>query len=589
MSLPPESSQKAIRATQETQETLEALRAAARKALELTIRHNPAYLLSALLMLLGMRAIVQPGSNQAGRLPAILAAYGTLQVYEFLLVAIALVVACRLFIWDDGRTLVLVESFFVVGCFIMIDQLAFNPTMRLAAFYLGLLAAAAALARFYLIGRVLVPHMVFPIFVLLITSLLWNAAVPAAQSWMSEDNTALREPFWILGWWSLAAILAGMCWPVLAMQPPFRPEGIPFLRVPCAPLVILGTVLFTTGVHQYALGWVMDTPFYTSDLIPLSTAGGAVGISLLAASRRRVSWPDHLLAAGPAIFCILTLSLGNFRPSAPFWEVVTWKNVETTRLMALLSWPVVWMGLNAGLTLWYAWIRGSPVLVHQAVVTALAVLLFIPMNSPFAPEANPALFAMGLAGYLLACALIYRNPVAWGGFLLILNGLLAHAWPRHPIEGLQIRSALVVSGSAGLSSFLFWFPFRRRLSVWWAHMGAILLLASVMGIQMDSMTQGPVWFPGALSLLVTALLVILARFFGWRFYNALALLAFTTIPLNVVRTAETKLGSAKGWGMVMGSFLALGIGWLLSEWKARCVVPQSMPDNPDRISSEMMR
>ena len=122
-------------------------------------RHNPAYLISAVLMILGVYTIVQPGSQAFGNLPAILATFSTFQVYELLLVGIALFLIRWRRVMDDGATLVLAESVFVVGCFIILDEVTFRNGRIGLGLCLSLVAAVLATGRLgaLIVGRALGP------------------------------------------------------------------------------------------------------------------------------------------------------------------------------------------------------------------------------------------------------------------------------------------------------------------------------------------------------------------------------------------------------------------------------------------------
>ena len=90
-------------------ELVAALRRMWRGLLSRFVRHNPAYLVSAALMIAGVYSVIQPSKQTVGNLPAILATFSTFQVYELLLVAIAVFLVCRRRVMDDGATLVLIE------------------------------------------------------------------------------------------------------------------------------------------------------------------------------------------------------------------------------------------------------------------------------------------------------------------------------------------------------------------------------------------------------------------------------------------------------------------------------------------------
>jgi len=267
-------------------ELLGVLRRWGRGSVALFVRHNPAYLLSAVLMIAGVYTVVEPGRQTQGNLTAILATFSAFEAYELLLVGIALYLVCLRKVTDDGATLVLIEAIFVVGCFIIADEVTFKDGQTLRGLGLGLVAAALAAIRFGFLGRALGrPLAATGVGVLLFMLLLWNGAAPAGLARVLHWDPPLAGAVCLAGWWVIPAIVLGMALLALGEQGALWGRGQPFVRSVVAKWTVVGILVVVTGLHQYWMGYILDVGFSLSEVIPLATVVCIGVVNLLSVTR----------------------------------------------------------------------------------------------------------------------------------------------------------------------------------------------------------------------------------------------------------------------------------------------------------------
>lgn len=219
---------------------------------------NPFYLCSAALLLWGVYLI----SNDAAFLPRetsqLAFNFSAVQVYEFLLVATAILLGRRA-VWYDSTLLVGLEAGLLMVPFILVSQAALIDAGWVWGFCgvgLGLAFARGAILPLGL-PRLNVP----PRFLTLAGGvLLANAALPVVYRILHESKAGTRPDFGAAFWTNEVVWLAGLPLLVvaLALLPPPKPrnELIPGRR--WLPAAFLGTLLVTTAVHLWSLGYVYD-------------------------------------------------------------------------------------------------------------------------------------------------------------------------------------------------------------------------------------------------------------------------------------------------------------------------------------------
>jgi hypothetical protein len=273
-----------------------------RKIAKWIVAGNPFYIISALIMLYGVYLVSQePG--MAGRESVQLTFnFGSLQTYEWLLVATAILLGRRA-IWYDSTLLVCLENLFVFVPFILIIQASLmNQTMTQIV---CVLATAMVAGRFLAMRRAWPGAGNLPAFLPVLGGLLLllNLFFPIYFRQVIEMNndawSRCSEPIWLL------------MLPLLAL-------GANALRFPAASqltreapgMVWLGPLLFGlwlagTGVHLAAIDYVGSQQFQFWALIPVLWA------ALWTASHRLADFVPgateitrKLLFAAPAVVAL---------------------------------------------------------------------------------------------------------------------------------------------------------------------------------------------------------------------------------------------------------------------------------------------
>ncbi|MBM4032286.1 MAG: hypothetical protein FJ291_10915 [Planctomycetes bacterium] len=545
-------------------------------------RHNPAYLISAALMILGVYSIVQPGSQAIGNIPAILATFSTLQFYELLLVGIAVFLVCRRGVTDDGATLVLIEALFAVGCFVVADELAFKDRYRPLGLFLGLSATLLAAGRLAALGKAVGRSLPFSALGLLLAALLlWNGAAPAWVSSLHDADSPFIDAACLAGWWAIAALAFGLALLAAWERGPLRAPDTPFVRAPLARWAIAGIIVATTALHQYWIGYILDAPALASDALPLVTVLALGLLHLLRAERQPVSAWEHVAAAVPAALCLAALLLGGFEPLAQPTAPAAFRQAYLHELRTL-TWPTAWLGVVAVMTALHAWRRRSAPLAHQAAAVLALAALFWRALSPADLRPDLDAFLLALAAWFAVAAAAERSPAWAAGALLAACAFILRQWPAKAVAGVYIDPRAGALALFGLACWALWLTFRDRVPRWVAHAGAILLVEAAIGLNFGHSVKAPGWLLAALTIGTAAGLAAMGHGFRWWAYYLLATGTLLLAPARSLTASKQTLGSPSGWLLVMGAFVALGLGFIVSLRKAGAAPPLPAPHTPDR-------
>lgn len=254
--------------------------------------HNPLYLLSAALMLLGCYLLTGALDVRAGQLGKLLALLLTLNAYEFLLLGLAGYLWQRRALQRDARILLLIEALFLVDLTFLNGEAASISAAAGAAVNGVMLALAALkylLARRFL-GRSL-PHSAF-LFVLL--TIL--AALPVIFRLLSHNGELSPRPYYLL-WWIIG--LLPVLFDVLRrLFPHTAPSGI---RSTWLTLAYLSLIAHAGFQH-----WVYDAHFYVACVAP-------VLLGLLVIAPRLPRWVGRV-GQTRVVLTVLALLLGATSP-----------------------------------------------------------------------------------------------------------------------------------------------------------------------------------------------------------------------------------------------------------------------------------
>ncbi|HUT36508.1 MAG TPA: hypothetical protein VNE39_23675 [Planctomycetota bacterium] len=527
-------------------------------------RRNPAYLVSAALMILGVYTIVQPGKQAIGNIPAILATFSTLQFYELLLVGIAVFLVCRRRVMDDGATLVLIEALFAIGCFVVADELAFKDSYRSLGLALGLVATALAAGRLGALGAA--AGRALPLSsmgLLLALLLLWNGATPSWVASLHDADSQFTDAASLVGWWALAIVAFGLALSSAWEAGPLRRPGQPFVQSRLAHWTIAAIVAGTTALHQYWVGYILDAPALVADVLPLATVLALGVVNLFVVGRVRASIWEHVVVAVPGALCVLALLTGSFEPLVRTEGVVPLRHAFVHELR-LLTWPTAWLSVAAAVTVLHAWRRRSVALAHQAAALLALVALFSRAKSPADLQPDVDAFLLALTAWFGVAATAARSARWMAASLATASIFLLRQWPAKAVIGLYASPPVGALALIGLSCWALWLTFRDRVPRWVAHVGAVFLVEAALGFNFAPSTKAPGWLLAIWTLGTAAGLAAMGHRFRWWAYHVLAAGTFLLTPARELAAARQTVGSPSGWILVIGAFVALGLGFLVS-------------------------
>ncbi len=301
-----------------------------RKSVWDVIVGNPVYVLSAVVMMYAITVLLS-GQPAAGDLRNILVTYGSLQLYELAILALAAWITVRLAVPDDSATLLIIESILIGSAFITMDELlAANTRWGLTLCAAGLILAAGKLSLAgrpldLAIGRTLraVVWLGFALPVMWVPKMKSVMSTPLASDWTAY-----------LAWWSLGAlILLGTLAVWLSNERPVGERSI----LPSA--MIAAASVLSVGGHLFALhhSFLASPPL--SCVAPAFVAASFSLVLAVFATDRPVTKWTFALSWLPCLGLVLLLadppsvrsSLGLMLVGAEILAVYGWLMVMTRK------------------------------------------------------------------------------------------------------------------------------------------------------------------------------------------------------------------------------------------------------------------
>ena len=238
-----------------------------RRPLDWILDHNPLYLLSAALMLLGCFLLSTALDVRAGDVTKLLLLLGTMNVYEFLLIGLGIFLWKHRGIVRDGTILLLIEGLFLADLtFLNAEASAVDVT--LGAQVNGILLLLA-LVKFGLIAWQLPLEKSPRVLGFVALQLAMLCALPVFLRWISEAGMIGPRPFWGL-WWAVGLLpvaydLVCKLWsttPSTAARADDRPRET--IRRAWSVFPWIGLVAHLGFQH-----WVYRADFYATELSPV--------------------------------------------------------------------------------------------------------------------------------------------------------------------------------------------------------------------------------------------------------------------------------------------------------------------------------
>lgn len=516
----------------------------------LLLSGNPFYLISAALLLFGLNRLVVDPDFLGAADPKLIFTFSSLEIYEVLLVSVAILLARRK-VWYDSTLLLVMESALLLVPFIlMVDAVL---TGRWLALVFCVAGTGMAMLRFGALRRFIREwNMPRDWLICGTIVLLANLALPFVFRPIMELDVQDWEGPSHLVWLVILPLLQFMA----CLPPQLRDTGVLPMQRRWLPLMMYTLWIIASAVHLWCVGYVCNLKLFAWMLAPVLVSAAWVGIRRLdefvpaqfAATRGCVMALPALLAALAlerefvflslvllnSVLYALLLFLGRERSTASIL-------LQVSLISLALGVPSNWLGwavpgasrgmiLVAGCCLW-AWLR---MLLSPKPLSGILGALMIAIGPFFVIELpNPHLPLQ------IAASVLFLHSLRWQR-----HAVLAYRWP--------LWGACAVWG---VDSLL------------WTARGGSEAAMTVMG--------------EAIVVLACAWLVrlVTGRWDSWLPIVA-AGLAFSAAPLNW--TLSSLWAAHPGVLALVWSFLLFGVGTVMALTKHRWHVPSPPhePNNP---------
>jgi len=532
---------------------------------EWIVRSNPAYLISACFIALGARHYLADPTDPAGDMFIIILTLVALQLYEWSVGSVLLLLHRARRSPEDLRSLLLVSTLFWTGPMAAtIEMSVYRPRLGLAV---SIGVSLIAIAEVIAINRMLrlnfgsalqTVSIACAVFLTIATALMTSA--PA--------HAGVTEIYLYALWWALAALMIPL--PRILR----RKDDTNFENTNCIPLtnamIRRGFMVITflvLGVHLFGMNYALychASLFYAA---PALLAIAYIGLALIKKSKH-IEWV-WALAGLP--FIAIILGRGQFRPEVP---------VEL--LPEFLRQPFLSLLVPAALVWWYAYRRhGLRPLLHAANAAMAYAGIELIGDAAFGwlalPENKVIALSYAVAIYFALMALLHRSRIE-GAVALLIN-LFATVVA---IKAYAPHDQLLITIAIGWTMFL-------GIHIVVARPGlASRLFAVGLLLGLPWLVRDADQFKTELSVYCQAIIMMLF-IFGWlapwtryrTIAGAIVLIEATAIGARQVVLSENPLAAIfviAGFALLIGGTL---VSWhkerLLQEIRQRLETPPTPP------------
>jgi hypothetical protein len=318
------------------------------------IHHNPFYLLSAASMLLGCLLLTNSLSWSPIRLQRLLILITTVNLYEILLVGLALFLLSRRII-RDGLMLLIVEAFFLIDVTFLNSEIFAADFMT--GFWMNLLIFWIAIIKLVVIFQVMrwpLNHAAFPIIGLQLLVLFGFAGFFKKISDLNGGHVHILDLY--AAWWVIGILIVPVCTLIGRIRGvTSRIEQHRGLLITLLALPIVSMIAHLGTSH-----WVYKVNFTPSHLAPV-LLGLAAGIGVLDTHVHTMTARMRLQFLLPLVALLLSMSF----PRAMMFDV---------SFHSLSPWRCTTMGIIA-VYLHGFWAHGQILFFMSACLLAFAYTL----------------------------------------------------------------------------------------------------------------------------------------------------------------------------------------------------------------------
>lgn len=536
------------------------LRGGAARLLLWLVRRNPTYLISAMLVAAGVRMLLVDADASPGGVGLILATLGILQLYEWVVSGLLIV----LHRWgrspEDKPSLMLVAAVFWTGPLAATaEMIVLDPQvgaslaagagilaigeMRLTCRWLGLRFGGAAQIQ--------------------VTACMALTAGAPLMLRIPESGPMVHELWLLAAWCALAAIcLLG----IIAVnahrrRPASHSAGRADAHVEMALLAVTAAAVATQLVGMNHAFYAHAAPFYAS---PLIIVAAIVGMEWLAFIGFRRSWLFAAFAALP----VAGIALG-----FDSYDM----NVPLELLSSAVHEPLPMIAALASMAWWYAFYRHRMMLLCHAGSAAFMLALSGLGDGEFVREFSPGTADAAIwpaqqhAAVVLTLSAAYLVVVAWWrrsrreavvAMAAALAALAMWTWERTASDKFIITCAAAwcALGILHLAS---------RRSALWVRLMPIVILAAAPWM---GPTAAPARWQAAVhaGVLILALLAV-GQCRRWTRYRSVAALLVAAHSAAAGHHYSMQTVRPSALMLIGGGFATLAVGALVSWHKARAI------------------
>lgn len=527
------------------------------------IHRNPTYLLSACLMAVGARLLLVGRPGATGDLKVIITTLVFLQIYEWLVGAILLVLHHARRSPEDRPSLLLVAAAFWTGPLAAtIEMTAIRPDLGLIV---ALGACLIAIGELGLCRNTLCLRLsglgqaVGCACVVLIAGAAWFLKSP----W---SGSRVNELYLYAAWWMLALI-------ALPLSRVFRHYRLPRGSAEAESChwmqeaVFLGMTFAAASTHLVAMnyGFFCHAEYFYAS--PLIVAVAAIGFGMLADVR---SHPGLLLAMAmlPAIAVLLAIR--------PFHE-----DVPAELLPRLLRDPAASILLLAAAVWGYGYVRHRATFLLHAASVALAWAIVRQMPRQVVATFDWDAYLVPVVGYVIATYLavlaIWLRSRAEGAIAVATQyfSLVMLVWDKYRADDL----ILCLTGGWSLLALTF-IAIPRPRAFW--RIAPVLFLAVIPWLLDDAVEHERIVAMHSVVLIV----VLLAIGQAWRWTGYRTVAGLIVMGEGIGACVRLSMRSEHSYAMilVLGGFVLLAVGALIS-WHKRSlldvVIQDAAPAQPE--------
>ena len=530
------------------------------RCLEWTVHRNPTYLVSAALMTVGARLLLVGPSDAAGDIGLILCTLSVLQVYEWAVSGILLLLHRAKRAGEDRPSLLLVAALFWTGPMAAtIEMTAFRPELGTP---LAVGACLIALAELRLSCRILGLRLSGAGQALGAACLVLLVATgPLAK--VPEGGPGANELYLYGAWW----VLAGLVLIGLPIARGYRRRGVPSGVTSNASslgqeLTFLTVTVAAAAAHLVGMNHAFcchAVPFYAS---PLIVAVAVVGMEFLTLAARPHRWLLITFGVLPGV----AILLGSQRFDA---------EVPVAMLPVWLRDPVMGILPAAAAAWWFGYSRHRTVALFHAGSAALLLTALREVGVLLGEPADSVLLGVGFA----------VPDEVWAAILYAATGyLVLGAWLRR--SRVEAVVALLVHQMAVVVLVLGEMPGDRCIIYlvggWSAlagvHLatrrpGVLVRLVPIALLAVAPWTRAAAppaqWQAGIHAAAMILILFALGHFWRWTRYRLVAVLLLGGHLAVFVGRWSVDGDHLVAVGLVAGSFALLVGGALISWHKGR--------------------